>query len=431
MTIENLKLGSVAGLTRVLTSTGEETGDRKDEILDTASRLFADTGFRTSLQDIADACGIRPGSLYHHFDSKEEIVVELIQRYHVELDQLADRALAELKGSDPSLELIMALGTAIARTAERHSAAVQFTFYEPPAGSDDELVGLARRRPAAVVAAMHETLRTAQRAGLVRSGLDLALLAERMVQAILSVGTGLFQGDPIDRVAYVLGDIFLLGMAEHAPSNSNLDRSDAMQGVRHVIGTWEADNGSSDDRAALIRAAARAEFGRRGYEVTTVRQIAARAGVSTGAVYRVFGSKEEMLVSIATSFSEKVMRGWLAALTSQSTAVEKIDALIWLQANVMEQFLDEFKMQLAWMRQSPPETSIFGSAFQSAVRGLRSLLSDGVRNGDLRRLNASWDVTSRCILALTWMPENSAQKVDKRAALTLARDTLLRGAAKR
>jgi AcrR family transcriptional regulator len=431
VTIENLKLGSVAGLTRVLTSTGEETGDRKDEILDTASRLFADTGFRTSLQDIADACGIRPGSLYHHFDSKEEIVVELIQRYHVELDQLADRALAELKGSDPSLELIMALGTAIARTAERHSAAVQFTFYEPPAGSDDELVGLARRRPAAVVAAMHETLRTAQRAGLIRSGLDLALLAERMVQAILSVGTGLFQGDPIDRVAYVLGDIFLLGMAEHAPSNSNLDRSDAMQGVRHVIGTWEADNGSSDDRAALIRAAARAEFGRRGYEVTTVRQIAARAGVSTGAVYRVFGSKEEMLVSIATSFSEKVMRGWSAALTSQSTAVEKIDALIWLQANVMEQFLDEFKMQLAWMRQSPPETSIFGSAFQSAVRGLRSLLSDGVRNGDLRRLNASWDVTSRCILALTWMPENSAQKVDKRAALTLARDTLLRGAAKR
>jgi AcrR family transcriptional regulator len=431
VTIENLKLGSVAGLTRVLTSTGEETGDRKDEILDTASRLFADTGFRTSLQDIADACGIRPGSLYHHFDSKEDIVVELIQRYHAELDQLADRALAELKGSDPSLELIMALGTAIARTAERHSAAVQFTFYEPPAGSDDELVGLARRRPAAVVAAMHETLRTAQRAGLIRSGLDLALLAERMVQAILSVGTGLFQGDPIDRVAYVLGDIFLLGMAEHAPSNSNLDRSDAMQGVRHVIGTWEADNGSSDDRAALIRAAARAEFGRRGYEVTTVRQIAARAGVSTGAVYRVFGSKEEMLVSIATSFSEKVMRGWSAALTSQSTAVEKIDALIWLQANVMEQFLDEFKMQLAWMRQSPPETSIFGSAFQSAVRGLRSLLSDGVRNGDLRRLNASWDVTSRCILALTWMPENSAQKVDKRAALTLARDTLLRGAAKR
>jgi AcrR family transcriptional regulator len=204
-----------------------------------------------------------------------------------------------------------------------------------------------------------------------------------------------------------------------------------MQGVRQVIGTWEADNGSSDDRAALIRAAARAEFGRRGYEVTTVRQIAARAGVSTGAVYRVFESKEEMLVSIATSFSEKVMRGWLAALTSQSTAVEKIDALIWLQANVMEQFLDEFKMQLAWMRQSPPETSIFGSAFQSAVRGLRSLLSDGVRNGDLRRLSASWDLTSRCILALTWMPENSALTVGKRAALTLARDTVLRGAAKR
>ena len=36
----------------------------------------------------------------------------------------------------------------------------------------------------------------------------------------------------------------------------------------------------------MLRAVARAEFGRRGYEATTVRDIAKAAGLSTGTVYR-------------------------------------------------------------------------------------------------------------------------------------------------
>jgi AcrR family transcriptional regulator len=43
--------------------------DRRTEILDTAAELFATSGVRTSLKDIADACGIQTGSLYHHFES--------------------------------------------------------------------------------------------------------------------------------------------------------------------------------------------------------------------------------------------------------------------------------------------------------------------------------------------------------------------------
>src|SRR5260370_10955328 len=73
-------------------------GRRRDEILDTASQLFASSGLRTSLQEIADACGITPGSLYHHFESKEAIVLESCQRNKADparipviaLDQLTD-----------------------------------------------------------------------------------------------------------------------------------------------------------------------------------------------------------------------------------------------------------------------------------------------------------------------------------------------------
>src|SRR3954470_24913069 len=52
---------------------------RRDELLDIAAKLFAERGFKnTTVRDIADAAGILSGSLYHHFDSKEAMVDELL-----------------------------------------------------------------------------------------------------------------------------------------------------------------------------------------------------------------------------------------------------------------------------------------------------------------------------------------------------------------
>ncbi len=57
-------------------------------------------------------------------------------------------------------------------------------------------------------------------------------------------------------------------------------------------------------RAAIV-AAALALFRERGYEATTMREIASRAGVSTGNAYYYFGSKEELIQEFyATSHVE-------------------------------------------------------------------------------------------------------------------------------
>jgi AcrR family transcriptional regulator len=410
-------------------------GRRRAEILDMASRLFASSGLRTSLQDIADACGIRPGSLYHHFESKEAIVVELVQRYHAELDRIAAIALTERSSIDPRLVpgKIVGLGTAIAQCAVRHSAAVQFTFYEPPAGASDELVRLAGHPPAAIESAMLETLSLGRSTGFIRPGIPLATLADRICKTMLHVGLGLFhQYTVAHRVAGLLCGIILDGMAAAPARDDELDRSPAMLAVERVIGDWDdGDQAAADDRAAAIRRAARAEFGRRGYEVTTVRDIAAVAGLSTGTVYRAIGSKEELLDAIMTSFSQKVLAGWNAALGSDSTAVEKLDALAWLHINVLDQFNDEFKIQLAWLRQSPPDVPGPGWSFPMAVRQLKALLSQGSEQGELRVDSPSSELTARCVIELTWMPEQIVRDQGKRAALIHARDTVLRGVATR
>lgn len=53
---------------------------RRHDILQVAAGLFRHRGYeRTSVRQIADALGIKSGSLFYHLASKEEILVAVIE----------------------------------------------------------------------------------------------------------------------------------------------------------------------------------------------------------------------------------------------------------------------------------------------------------------------------------------------------------------
>lgn len=53
----------------------------RDEILIAAAQIFSQKGFHaTSMQDIAQAVNLQKASLYHHISSKQEILVEVLDR---------------------------------------------------------------------------------------------------------------------------------------------------------------------------------------------------------------------------------------------------------------------------------------------------------------------------------------------------------------
>lgn len=198
-----------------------------------------------------------------------------------------------------------------------------------------------------------------------------------------------------------------------------------------MIESW-ADDSDADpsDKAAHVRAVARTEFGRKGYEATTIRDIASAAGLGTGTVYRVIGSKDELLDSIMVSFGQKVEAGWVSVLRSDATPVEKLDALSWINVNALDRFSDEFRIQLAWMRQSPP-TANPGWSYPTRLRQMKSLLSEGIRSGEIRIDAPSTAMLARCVIGLQWIPENILREIGKRPALVHIRDTVLRGVAGR
>ncbi|MGB8407873.1 MAG: TetR/AcrR family transcriptional regulator [Mycobacterium sp.] len=413
-----------------------DDGTRRTEILQTAAALIATSGLRTSLQDIATAAGILPGSLYHHFESKEAILVELLRRYHSDLDRIAQRAIDGLDAPDsrPPFDRIAALGTAIASCAVAHRAALQMSFYEGPSAKP-ELVALAAQRPTAILDAMQQTLRTARWSGYLRDDVDLAVLADRVCQTMLQVGLDVVRHNAkTERVATLLCRILLEGVAGNPLSDKKLDRSPAFVAADQLVRSWAAEARSvaeSDDKTTFIRSVARTEFGRRGYEGTTVRDIAAAAGLGTGTVYRLIGSKEELLMSIMQAFGEKVALGWTNVLASESTSVEKIDGLSWINTNALAHFGDEFRIQLAWMRQSPPNTSDPGWLFTTRVRQMKSLLSEGIKAGEIEIDSPSNEMLARCVISVGWIPENILHELGTRDAQIHVRDTLLRGVTNR
>lgn len=97
---------------------------RRDELLAMAATMFADRGLRsTTVRDIADGAGILSGSLYHHFDSKESMVDELLRTFLGNLfTRYREIAASGLTATETLRQLVIASFEAI--DADHNSVAI-------------------------------------------------------------------------------------------------------------------------------------------------------------------------------------------------------------------------------------------------------------------------------------------------------------------
>jgi AcrR family transcriptional regulator len=113
-----MSLKDISGLFGVIVATGggevagepeeRQVVDRKQRIIDNASDLFAAKGYHgTTIDEIVQATGIAKGTFYIYFDSKEELLLEVIKRLIDTTFQKIDRMLQKEKEKDvvTSIEL--------------------------------------------------------------------------------------------------------------------------------------------------------------------------------------------------------------------------------------------------------------------------------------------------------------------------------------
>lgn len=147
---------------------------RRSELLRIAATLFAEKGFKnTTVRDIAEAAGILSGSLYHHFDSKESMIDEILSTFQEELFAAYDAVLASDDDARTKLVRVVRLSF---ETIDQHPAEVAIFQNEADYLGTFERFGYLADRGAQSRNVWVTLLREGVDTGLLRADLDIDLV---------------------------------------------------------------------------------------------------------------------------------------------------------------------------------------------------------------------------------------------------------------
>ncbi len=159
--------------------------DRPQELIDAALRVFAERGYRgTRLEEVAEAAGVTKGTIYHYFDTKEELLLGAIEHYRA----LAFGRIEEVLG-DPALSSADRIRLVVRRTfaggsgprRDLLSLLVLGVAHEVPR-LYDRWIGEGPARIWGTIAALADE---GVRGGEFRSGVDVEVAARILVSGLL------------------------------------------------------------------------------------------------------------------------------------------------------------------------------------------------------------------------------------------------------
>jgi TetR/AcrR family transcriptional regulator, cholesterol catabolism regulator len=193
--------------------TAREPLDRRERILTCAAELFARKGVAAAtVREIANQVGILSGSLYHHFESKEAIVDEILSSY---LDDLRARYREVLaRDTDPRVRLHDLVLVSL-QTVEAHPYATEIYQNDVHYLRQFDRFGYLTTSGRDVEDTWLEVIKTGIAQGAFREDLDPMVFYRLMRDAVwLSVRWFTpTQSYPISRLADECTSIFLDGLA--------------------------------------------------------------------------------------------------------------------------------------------------------------------------------------------------------------------------
>lgn len=404
---------------------------RRDQILKTAADLFATKGYtRTSMRDVAAASGILAGSLYHHFASKEAIAVELVENYHSDLVD------AVRKFGSVEADAVTALGLftrEIAEVSFHHQAALQIRMFDAPTTASSSLKTVIHADPASLNRRWRTLIGAAVADGAIGPDVDPRLL--RYVLYGVTMQAGLlgwaWQSDSGTRdVADCITTIIFDGLVTSASGYD--DTSAAIQVVNDAKERWAAEAAERPgQRRGVILDAARDQFAQRGFEATTMRDIADAANITASNLYRYFDSKDSMITEILGNFSDLLLDAYKQVIGTGSTARETLDAILWLLQQASRQFAQEIEILQGFPRLVALGLGdYYHQGAQARLALLAQLIDTGVAAGELNDV-ASPELVATCVREIMWSPMRDLASVSPLRAREFYRHTVLSGAVTR
>jgi len=159
--------------------------ERPRELLDAALAVFSQRGFRnTRLDDVAEAAGVTKGAIYHYFDTKEELLLNVIEHYQSLAFGRAEEVLAN-RSLSASGRIEQIIKKVFQPTEERKrqllSLLIRGIAHEVPRVHDRWL----RDGPARLWALVGALVEEGKRSGEFRSDADSEIAARLLISGLV------------------------------------------------------------------------------------------------------------------------------------------------------------------------------------------------------------------------------------------------------
>jgi AcrR family transcriptional regulator len=162
---------------------GKGARNREQKIIAAAVDIFHAKGYSaTSVDDIARDVGILKGSLYYYMDSKEDLLLRIVEEVHEEVEALLEQALAD--EDVPPLERLAGYVRAQVEYNARHIKRVRVYYHDYDRLSPNRLAAVRKRRRANEQALI-DLINAAKKAGEVPSSLNERLAAKTLFATII------------------------------------------------------------------------------------------------------------------------------------------------------------------------------------------------------------------------------------------------------
>jgi AcrR family transcriptional regulator len=405
---------------------------RTDAIRQTAAQLFEASGYSaTTMNDIADAVGLRPGSLYHHFASKEDIAVELLDSFSQALDDVGRTALLRPHPTADPQAAVRELAAEVTTLSFKHAGAVRLRAYGSPPSVSTRRLTQAMALPAPALERAWQRVWDSVPAIGPNPALDLGLLRFALQRLTLSAPVYYPATMQPDGVASQLCDVLFHGVVVDCPDDRELDQSPASQAALHAVSGWRGRDRhpATSDRDQIV-AAARAEFARRGYEATTIRDIAGAASVRVATLYRRVESKETLLAEIIDEYGSSFDQAFRTVIAAGGTAPELLDGLARVLVSVSRHFAGETRIvSYGWSQRESASSPLHGYyiATQHRLAELVKLVQSGLDDASVRPIAPATEVALH-FRTVAWLPLHDHGRTSEANARSFLRQSLLRGA---
>jgi AcrR family transcriptional regulator len=268
----------------------------EDALILSATHCFSAKGFSaTSIQDIASHAGVAKGNVYHYFTSKDDVLRLILHRV---LDDLLggvdDLPYDELNPVDQLHAFMGEMVDLVARNRDGVAIFVQERRWLSEEGFEDVL---------ARAEEMPERLTVLLQRGIDDGSFRPLTSVKAVALGLIGMATWAYQWYQPGRIK----------PAELARIYADLVIDGVGVGGSVAVGTLQADSVPTPDpdtkpstRDALVRAALEL-FVAQGYDNTSIQNLSVRAGVTTGAFYSQFSSKDEILRYIDNHFLDRLL----------------------------------------------------------------------------------------------------------------------------